>query len=122
MEDEVLAAAERRAKALRERDAAALRALHHEQLRWTTHRGAVLDRDAYVAANTQGDLVWRDQRLEDVQVTVAGDAAVLTARVVDEVERAGEPQTFSLRLTQAWVRGPGGWVCLAGHAGPAVTP
>jgi hypothetical protein len=52
MEDEVLAAAQRRAEALAARDAEALRALHHRALRWTTHRGAVLDRDAYIAGNT----------------------------------------------------------------------
>jgi Domain of unknown function (DUF4440) len=66
LRDEVVAAAERRARALVERDAETLRALHHPDLRWTTHRGAVLDRDAYVRANTEGALVWRAQALEDV--------------------------------------------------------
>jgi hypothetical protein len=45
-----LAAAERRSAALVARDAEALRALHHPDLRWTTHRGDVRDRDAYTAA------------------------------------------------------------------------
>ena len=117
MEDEVLAAARRRAEALAARDAAALRALHHPALRWTTHRGAVLDRDAYIAGNTQSrDLVWRSQELVDPHVAIAGDAAVLTALVVDRVEVAGEPKTFRLRLTQTWIREPGGWVCLAGSS------
>jgi ketosteroid isomerase-like protein len=114
--EEVLAAAERRARALCERDADALRALHHPDLRWTTHRGVVLDRESYIAGNVEGDLVWRAQHLEDVTVVVEGDTAILVGVVVDEVERHGERAVFRLRLTQTWVRGEAGWVCLAGHA------
>ena len=115
MED-VIAAAERRARALWGRDADALRAMHHPGLRWTTHRGKVLDRDAYVAGNVGDELVWHSQRLEDVSVVVDGDTAVLVGVVVDEVERDGERAVFRLRLTQTWVRREGRWVCLAGHA------
>ena len=118
MTEDVVAAAERRAHALVDRDREALLALHHPELRWTTHRGDVLDRERYVRGNTEGDLVWRAQRLEDVEVTVAGDAAVLTAVVVDEVEQDGAAVTNRLRLTQVWTRDGDGWVCLAGHAGP----
>jgi ketosteroid isomerase-like protein len=92
----------------------------HRNLRWTTHVGAVLDRDAYIAGNTDGSLVSREQRLEQPEVSVVGDTAILTAVVVDEVERDGERQTFRLRLTQTWVREAGAWQCIAGHAGPPV--
>lgn len=118
MSGEVVAAAERRARALVDRDREALLALHHPSLRWTTHRGEVLDRERYVSGNTEGDLVWRAQRLEDVEVTVTGDAAVLTAVVVDEVEHGSAAVTNRLRLTQVWIRDGDGWVCVAGHAGP----
>ena len=64
--------------------------------------------------------MWRGQTLEDVQVAVGGETAVLTAIVVDEVELDGEGATNRLRLTQVWVRGENGWTCLAGHAGPRV--
>src|ERR1700742_4113061 len=91
----VLDAARRRAAALAAGDADALIALHDPELRWTTHRGEVLDRDRYVAGNTGGDgLVWHEQRLEDVDVVVAGETAVLTAVVVDEVQRDGARETF----------------------------
>jgi ketosteroid isomerase-like protein len=113
----VVDAARRRSAALAARDADALRALHHPALRWTTHRGEVLDREDYVRGNTAGDLVWRGQRLEDAQVTVAGDTAVLTALAIDDVERAGAAQTFRVRVTLTWVREGGEWLCLAGHAG-----
>ena len=75
----------------------------------TVHRG-----------NTEGDLVWRDQRLTDVDVVTVGDTAVLTALVHDEFERAGEPGAHSMRLTLVWVRDDEGtWRVLAGQAGPA---
>jgi ketosteroid isomerase-like protein len=114
--DEVRFAAQRRSRALVERDAAALRELHHRDLRFTTPRGDVRDHDAFVAGNTEGGLVWRDQRLSEVDVVVAGDTAVLTAAVYDEFERAGEPGAHTVRLTLTWVREDGVWRVLAGHA------
>jgi len=78
-EDEVIAAALRRAAALADADAAALRLLMHPDLQWTTLRGEVLGYADYIAGNTSGDLRWRAQRLADVKVAVVGDTAVLTA-------------------------------------------
>jgi len=120
VQQEILAAAARRSDALVARDAEALRALHHPDLRWTTHRGEVRDRERYVAGNTAGDLVWRAQSLSDTDVVSTGDTAVLTALVHDEYERAGEPGAHDMRLTLVWVRGEDGtWTVLAGQAGPA---
>ena len=90
----------------------------HPMMRWATHTGAVLDRDTYIAGNTDGSLVWHEQRLEQPTVVVVGDTAVLTALVVDQVERDGERETFRLGLTQTWVREGRAWRCIAGHAGP----
>jgi ketosteroid isomerase-like protein len=118
--DEILAAVEQRSAALVARDAETLREIHHPDLRWTTHRGDVRDRDAYVAGNTQGDLVWRAQRLVSPDVVVAGDTAVVTGAVDDEFERAGERGAHSMALTLVWVRDDAGWRVLAGHAGPAL--
>jgi hypothetical protein len=117
-EEAVTAAALRRSAALAERDEATLRALMHPGLQWTTFRGDVLDYEAYVAGNTRGELIWRAQRLDDVRVTVAGDTAVLTAWVTDEVTRGGQDLEFRVRLTQTWTRTAQGWRCIAGHASP----
>ena len=116
--EDVLAAALQRAQALADRDPVTLAALHHPDLRWTTFLGDVLDRESYVRGNTEGSLVWRAQSLVDPEVVVEGDTAVLTAVVRDDVERGGVAETFSLRLTQTWVRTSEGWCCLSGHAGP----
>ena len=118
--EEVLLAAEQRAAALAAADPEALRALMHPCLQWTTFRGDVLSREQYVAGNTGGVLTWRSQRLENPRIVVVGETAVLTALVTDEVRKDGQDQSFTLHLTQTWVRTESGWQCLSGHAGPEV--
>jgi hypothetical protein len=116
----VLAATRARSAALVARDPDALRALHHPEFRFTTPRGDVRDRDAYVAGNTTGALVWRAQRLLDHEIVVHGETAVLIGVVHDEFERAGVPGAHDMHLTLVWVRVDGDWVALAAHAGPPV--
>lgn len=94
-----------------------LRRWLHEDFVWTSHRGEVFDRAAYLEANTRR-LRWVSQELVDPQVTVVGDTAIVVAAVHDVVERDGEPLNFTMRLTQTWIRSADGWQCLAGHAGP----
>ena len=115
-EYEVTRAALRRAAALSARDEATLRLLMHPDLQWTTFQGEVLGYDDYITGNTNGTLTWHAQQLDDIRVSVVGDAAVLTAAVTDEVARDGKALSFQLRLTQTWVRTPDGWRCLSGHA------
>lgn len=119
-EAEVLQAAQRRAAALVAGDANTLRDLMHPLLQWTNFRGEVLSCEDYIAGNTVGALTWRSQRLDDVRVVAVGDTAVLSALVTDEVSRDGQDLTFTLRLTQTWIRGAAGWQCLSGHASPEV--
>ena len=118
-EAEVIAAAEARASALADGDAVRLRAPLHDGFRWTTHVGTTYDREEYVRRNTGGVTVWRAQQVVDPCVVVVGDAAVLHAQVRDVVvTAAGDSETFTMPMTQLWVRQGGAWLCLAGHAGP----
>lgn len=116
--EDVLLAATKRAEALANADADALRSLMHPALRWTTFRGDVLDRDTYITGNTGTRLRWHGQQFLEPDVVVLDSTAVLTAVVLDEVEGEHGRETFRLRLTQTWVRHEGRWICLAGHAGP----
>ena len=118
----VAQAAQARAEALAQGDASALENLLHDDFAWTTHVGTTFGREEYVSRNTGGHTAWRSQTLEDVEVVVVGDTAVLRAEVVDVVEGDdGEPVTFQMPATQVWVRVSGDWLCLAGHAGPRRT-
>lgn len=119
---EVIRAAEHRAAALAAGDAEGLRALLHDEFRWTTHVGQTFDRSEYIRRNTQGSTVWQSQTLSDPQVVVVGDTAVLYAEVIDVVSSGDhESQTFRMSVTQVWVRVNGAWKCLGGHAGPRQT-
>jgi hypothetical protein len=115
--DEVLRLAEARAAALVEGEPDRLRRLLHPEFQWTSHRGERYDRESYVLANTR-ELRWMKQRLEDPEVTVVGDTAILLCTVNDTVVRDGEELSFVLPVTQVWVRAHRSWVLLAGHAGP----
>lgn len=115
---QVVRAAEARASALAEGDADQLAQLLHTDFRWTAHTGDVFTRDDYIRRNTAGQVRWRSQELRNVQVTIAGEVAVLLAEVTDVVGAGDEPETFRMPVTQVWVRQDGRWRCLAGHAGP----
>lgn len=114
----VLAAAQRRARALAAGDTDALVGLLHPDFGWTSHTGEYFDRDGYLPANLGGPTRWHSQILEDVTVTAVGDAAVLRCVVTDDVTEGAERREFRMPMTQTWVRTNGEWRCLAGHAGP----
>lgn len=116
--DEVLAAAERRARALAAGEPDGLRRLLHPEFRWTSHGGRRFDREAYVQANTRGGLRWSRQQLEDPEVTVVDDVALLVCTASDTVIDADGEHVHRMPMTQVWVRAHRGWLCLAGHAGP----
>lgn len=119
---EVISAAEERASALAAGDAERLTALLHHDFRWTSHAGDTFSRAEYIRRNTEGDTVWRSQRLTDAEVVVVGDTAVLYAEATDVVLSANdEAQTFRMPMTQVWIRLDNSWRCLAGHAGPRRT-
>lgn len=115
--DEVLMVAEMRASALVTGEPDRLRRLLHPEFRWTSHLGERLDREGYIRANTR-DVRWVKQRLEDPEVTVVGDTALLLCIAHDTVIRDGAEHELRMPMTQVWVRAHKSWVCLAGHAGP----
>lgn len=116
--DEVLIVAELRAAALVSGEPDRLRRLLHPEFSWTSHNGERLDREGYVRVNTR-ELTWLKQRIEDPEVTVVDGTAILLCTVDDTVVRGGIEETLRMPVTQVWVRAHRGWVCLAGHAGPA---
>ena len=114
MED-VLAAARARGAALSAQDWAAFDALLHAQFVYVNAQGIRLARAEYIGFVRDGPLRWREQRLEDAHVVVDEPVAVLTGRVVDDVEVDGEPYELRFVTTQTYVRADGSWLYLAGH-------
>lgn len=96
-----------------------LSTLLHGDFRWTSSAGDTFSRSEYIRRNTNGETVWRSQRLTGAEVVVVGNTAVLYAEVTDVVlSEDDETETFRMPMTQVWVRLDRGWKCLAGHAGP----
>ena len=112
--DEVVAATERRTRALVERDAEALLALHHPDLRFTTPRADVRPR-RYIAGNTEGDLVWRAQLMPRSTSSPRRHRGPHGARATTS-SSAAAPGRARRRLTLTWLRADGAWRVLAGHA------
>jgi hypothetical protein len=119
--DEVLEAARLRAAALAAGDPQQLRELLHPQFQWLSHSGERFDRESYVQSNTGGSNRWEQQELSEVKVVAHEQTAVLHCEVLDTVDRGRGPEEFRMPMTQVWVRRDGGWVLLAGHAGPLLT-
>jgi len=115
--DEVLMVAEMRAAALVAGEPDRLRRLLHPGLGWTTRSGERLDREGYVRRHTR-ELRWVRQRLEDPEVTVVGDTAILLCTAHDTFVQDGAEQDRRALVTEVWVRSHKAWVCLAGHEGP----
>ena len=86
---EVFRAARARASALAEGDGERLAALLHSDFRWTSHLGETFSRHEYVERNTRGQTSWKSQELDDANVVVAGETAVLFAEVTDVILTQG---------------------------------
>lgn len=105
------------------KDEGRLRSLLHPSFSWISHKGDWFDLDSYLDSNRRGPNKWYGQELQDAEVRVVGDTAVLRCLVVDRVDvGAGEPETFVMPMTQTWIRENDRWLCLAGHAGPRMAP
>ncbi len=117
-EQDVLAAAARRATALAGQDWAVLEALLHPDFVYTNSQGARLTREQYVEFVRTGPLRWNAQRIEDPRVALVGSTAVVTGTVVDDVVVSGDAHVLRFATTQTYVLVDGAWSYLAGHTAP----
>ena len=102
---QVLAAARERASALADGDTERLSALLHAEFHWTSHVGETYDRTEYVRRNTEGHTVWRSQEMAAPRWTSSATPPCCAPTVTDVVlTESGEPATFRMPVTQAWVR------------------
>ena len=114
----MVAVAERRARALANRDWATLESVLHPEFVYVNAQGIRLTRETYLAFVRDGPLRWTEQRLEDVQVVALDAVAVLTATVVDDVKIGAESHRLVFATTQTYVREGDQWLYLAGQTGP----
>jgi hypothetical protein len=113
---EIVRLAEARGAALVQQDQAAMERLLADTFRYTNASGAVLSKAEYIehyVASTH--MRWTEQALDEVEVVMYGQAAVLTCRVHDVGRYGDEPFDAFYRSTFTWVLDGGAWRCAAGH-------
>jgi ketosteroid isomerase-like protein len=117
---ETVVAAERALQAaMRASDVAALERLLHPDLLAVAPDGSLVDRAADLAAHRSGRFAIAAIEERELEVRVAGDAAV-TLVVLDVTGTIdGADASGRLRYTRTWVRDGGEWRVLAAHIAPA---
>lgn len=112
--DAVLQAALERSAALVQADRAALERLLHPNFTYVNAGGARLNLEEYLETYVSlGDMRWEQQELEQVQVEVYGDTAVLVARLHDRATHQGRVFDAYFQTIQVYVLFPQGWRCVA---------
>ena len=106
----VLAAEEWRRQALLSADLEALQVLLADALVYVHSTGASDSKDSYLAKLRSGSLRYQALQFEDLQargVGQAGDAVVVTGRMVAEVLKDGQPRAVRSLFMTVWARAPG---------------
>lgn len=121
--DQLVRLARERSDALVRRDAETLGRILADGFVYTNASGQVLDKATYLARYVHSpDVRWLAQDLEDVEVRVLGDTAVLTFRVHDRATFGAQTLDAHFRSTFVYVKTPAGWQCLAGHSSDDPAP
>ena len=109
----VLAAEERRYRAMQEADLAALDALCAEDLSYAHSSGVRDTKDEYLAKLRSGYYVYHriDHPVE--RVAVAGDTAIVVGRMTADLDVDGTAKTIDNLALAVWTRASGHWQLLA---------
>ena len=94
------------------KDSAAIAANMSDDFRQIRRDGSVVDRETFLRDITSPDLVIDPYTVEDLDVRVYGDTALLCGRTKMTGRYAGEPFTSHYRYIDVYVRRDGRWkVC-----------
>jgi len=115
----VLAAEQRRCAAMLANDPAALDLLLDPRLHFSHATGAVDDKVAILAKLTAGRIRYAGISWSEESVVALGqDAAVLTGRMVMDVQVEGTDKRLNNRVMSVWQRSDGDWKLLAFQSTP----
>jgi ketosteroid isomerase-like protein len=109
----VLAAEDRRYKAMQDADLTILDALCADELSYAHSSGARDTKDQYLEKVRSGYYVYRriDHPVERVEVV--GDTAIVVGRMTADLEVQGTPKTIDNLALAVWTRATGQWQLLA---------
>jgi ketosteroid isomerase-like protein len=119
-EQQVLAAEDRRYRAMQDADLTTLDQLCADELSYAHSSGARDTRDEYLGKVRSGYYVYRriDHPVERVEVL--GDTAIVVGRMTADIEVQGVAKTIDNLALAVWTRTPDGWRFLA--YAPTVLP
>jgi len=66
----------------------------------------------------KGILIIEDYRIEDVEISLDGNAALVVGRVVSSVKRDGVPKSSQIRFSNTWLCRDGVWRRASFHDSP----
>ena len=112
-DDAVLAADDKRLKAIIAADVDALDRLFAAELVVVHGNGVREDKSAHLESFRSGRLRYRTIEREETQIAVTGNVAVICASLNVEVTIGGENKSSPVRYMGVWINGAGGWRMLA---------
>ena len=127
--NEVLRVDEELRQAFLQHDAAALNRLLADDWKVIHVNGREQTKAQFIDAIQSGRAKFLSIELDQIEVRLYGDTAIVTARWSNTIEFKGEQSTGRDRVTRVWVKRPEGWRAVTDHAvyleenkSPAVTP
>jgi hypothetical protein len=109
----VLAAEDRRYRAMTDADIDTLDALCADELAYTHSNGVRDTKAEYFAKLSEGYYVYHRIDHPVDRVEVAGDAAVVVGRMTADLDSGGVRKDIDCLATAVWIRTAGGWRLLA---------
>jgi peptidylprolyl isomerase len=106
--------------AIKQRDAAALDRLLAEDYISTNHDGAVSDKAGVLESIESGDFYIEAVNVEDRQVRVYGNTALITGHARWSGKLRGKQSAGSIRHSQLWVKRLGRWQAVSWQATPVL--
>lgn len=97
-------------------DAKALEPLLADTFTYTDDDGSFMNKDQWLAHVARGDDHYQQLANEDQNVKVYGDAAVVTGKYREKIERGGKTAALRGRFTDVWIKQNGTWKCVASQS------
>lgn len=104
------------AKAYVQHDLVALGRIEADDIIYTDSDGAVMTKAQDLDDVKSGAFVAASFVVDDMKVSVYGDAAVITGRSTIKAQYKGKDGNGQFRWTDTWIRRDGVWQCVASHA------
>ncbi len=97
-------------------DAAALNRIMADDLRYVHGNASVQNKKEFIDSLKTGDLVYHSIDMQEVDVRVFGDSAIVMSKPRMSIKMGGQEQKFEARFLRVYVKRKGTWQLLAHQA------